>query len=169
MPLPEADRLQFPVTKSQCTFCLSPGTSALPKDGDGALCSSSANPPFNPYCHHLHADLSSRLLATLTGFGLRSPPIPTLGHCLQCSMAPGPGKFPSRKPGSEGPSPAQPLHWCPTVYLAKAELRSAALSAPSPPQPTLPGSSWPLPRKPAFWWKRGIGIPWTSLDRKSVV
>lgn len=165
VPLPQAHRLQFPVTKPQCTFCLSPGTSALPKDGDGALCSSSATPP---------ASISLQIYPLTCwphSLVLGSAPHPSPHHGPLSPMQHGPWarKIPLKGAWVRGSLSSPPLHWRPTVYPAKAKLCSAALSAPSPRQPTLPGSSsqyssWPLPQKPPFWWKRGIGIPWTSFS-----
>lgn len=162
MPLPQARRLQFPVTKPQCTFCLSPGTSALPKDGDGALCSSSATPPasislqicpLTCWPHSLvlgSAPHPSPPWASVSNaawpLGQENSPQGSLGQRVPLQPSPSTGVLLSTR---QRPSSAVQRSAHPALPRPRFQARRLSTLLASPP-------------KASFWWKRGTGIPWTS-------
>lgn len=158
VPFLQADRLRLCVTKSQQLLCLRAGATALP----WALCFSRAKHPFRPNNHHLPAALSSYLLATFTGFGLCSPPIPTLGLSPMQDVPWDQESSPRDRLGQKVPVPLSPS----TDALPRKG--QALQSSTRPSQPTLSGSfsqysSRLLPKKPPFRWNRGPGTPGPAL------
>ena len=149
VPYLQAGRLRLCVTKSQQLLCLHAGATALKH-------------PFRPNDHHLPAAPSSYLLATLTGFGLCPPPIPTLGLSPMQDVPWDQESSPQERLGQKVPLPLSPS----TDALPRKG--QALQSSTRPSQPTLSGSfsqysSQPLPEKPPFRWNRGPGTPGPAL------
>lgn len=144
VPFLQADRLRLCVTKSQQRLCLRAGATALP----WALCFSRANHRFCPHDHHPPAAPSSHLLATLTDFGLSSPPIPTLGLSPTQDVPWGQESSPQGRLGQQAPLP-----WAPALGPGCLPRKGQALHGSTrPSQPTASGSfsqysSRPLPEK----------------------